>query len=363
MNRRLQKYIVSLFILLGQLVFLAGCLNPLKSTSETTTKKIQIWQNYNYVLFDTMSTIASYAGDEQSTFFENSNYAFSVLEEYHKLFDIYHEYDGIVNLTTINKNAGKEPLVVDKKLVDFLLYTKEIYTLTNGEINVMMGSVLKLWHDARTDGINNPAEAKLPDMNLLEEASQHTGIDLLEIDETNNTVRISDPEASIDVGAIGKGYATEQAAIALEKRNVNSYVLNIGGNIKIIGTKPNGTGWNTGIKNPFYKTEPSKPYSLYLNISDISCVTSGVYERYYTVEGKQYHHVIDKDTLMPSEYFSSLTILTKNSGLADALTTALFCMSYEDGLEIINKIGNVDAIWVYNDGSVVYTDGVTPIDL
>ena len=340
---------------------MAGCLNPLKST--TTNKTFKTQSKLNYELFDTFSTVVSYAEDDKEVFEKNANDVYSLLGEYHKLFDIYYEYEGVVNLKTINKNAGKEALVVDKKLIDFLLYTKEIYELTNGETNVMMGAVLKLWHDARTDGITNPLKAKLPDVKLLEEANLHVSIDSLEIDEVNNTVRISDPNASIDVGAIGKGYATEQAGKLLESRNVNSYVLNIGGNIRIVGTKPDGTGWNTGVKNPFSNVEPSKPYSLYLNISDISCVTSGTYERYYIVDDKQYHHIIDKDTLMPSTYFSSLTILTKDSGLADALSTSLFCMSYEEGLKIIEKIGNVEAIWIFNDGNVVYTDGVNPIDL
>ena len=94
-----------------------------------------------------------------------------------------------------------------------------------------------------------------------------------------------------------------------------------------------------------------------ITISDISCVTSGDYERYMKVNGKQYHHIIDKDTLMPAEYFSSVTILTKNSGLADALSTALFCMSYEDGLALVEKIGGVEVLWVYHDNSTKMTKG------
>jgi thiamine biosynthesis lipoprotein len=365
MNRKLKISFLSLFAFLGQLVFLAGCLNPLKSTTQNTgNNPIKPHPSvYNFEYFDTQSTITSYAGDDYNEYVKNANDAFSLLGEYHKLFDIYNQYEGIVNLRTINLNAGKEALVVDKKLIDFLLYAKEIYSLTNGETNVMMGSVLKLWHDERTNGKSDPLTAKLPDMSLLEEAKLHTSIDLLEIDVEKNTVRISDPKASIDVGAIGKGYATEKAAQLLESRNLSSYVLNIGGNIRILGTKVDGTGWNTGIKNPFYKTQIEKPFSIYLNISDISCVTSGVYERYYTVDGKDYHHIIDKDTLMPSTYFSSLTILTKDSGLADALSTALFSMSYEEGLEIVKKIDNVEVIWIDNEGKVIYTEGVNPIDL
>ena len=219
----------------------------------------------------------------------------------------------------------------------------------------MMGAVLKLWHDEREAASDNPNSAKLPDMENLKKACSHTSIDLLEIDTEKYTVRISDPDALIDVGAIGKGYATEMSAQFLEEKGCNSYVLDIGGNIRIIGTKIDGTGWLTGIKDPINRGE----YSFFTRISDISCVTSGDYERYYTVEGKRYHHIIDNNTLMPSEYFASVTIFTKNSGLADALSTALFCMSYEDGLELVNNLEEkVDVLWIYRDGTIKRTDGV-----
>lgn len=341
----------SLFIILGQLV-LTGCLNTLPE--ENKIKPLQaVYFNY----FDTVSNIYTYAGDGMDSFVENCNQITKILNEYHQLFDIYNEYTGITNLCTLNKNAGGEPLVVDHKLVEFLLYTKEIYSLTNGETNVMLGSVLKLWHDERENASNNPASAKIPDIDALNEAKKYTSIDLLEIDQTNNTVRITDSNARIDVGAIGKGYATEKAAQMLEAKGINSYVLNIGGNIRIVGSKPNGDGWVTGIRDPF-----SQGYALYTNLKDISCVTSGDYERYYTVDGVKYHHIIDADTLMPATYFSSITIITKDSGLSDALSTALFTMSYEKGLELVNKLGNVEVIWIFKNGDITYTNGVIPIE-
>jgi thiamine biosynthesis lipoprotein len=109
---------------------------------------------------------------------------------------------------------------------------------------------------------------------------------------------------------------------------------------------------------------PNNPRTNFIkkvSISDISCVTSGDYERYITIGGKNYHHIIDKDTLMPADYFSSVTILTRNSGLADALSTALFCMSYEDGLALVEQIGGVDVLWVYHDNSTKMTAGFESI--
>ena len=182
---------------------------------------------------------------------------------------------------------------------------------------------------------------------------------MLEIDDEKNTVRIADSKARIDVGALGKGYSTEKAAQLLESMNCYSYVLNIGGNIRIIGTKKDGSGWKTGVTDP----SGDSAYALYLEISDISCVTSGDYERYFMYEGTRYHHIIDKDTLMPANYFSSISILVKDSGLADALSTALFSMSYEDGRALVDSLEGVEAIWIYKDKTIVYTDGVNPINL
>ena len=306
-----------------------------------------------FTFFNTVSKIYTYAGDSDEAFDENCKEVAAILEEYHRLFDIYYEYSGINNLKTINQNAGKDPVTVDQKLIDFLLYAKELYTLTDGEMNVMMGAVLSLWHDCREAAITSPASAAIPDADKLNTAALHTDISLLEIDEVNKTVRITDPEARIDVGALGKGYATEMAAQYLKSKGVDGYVLNIGGNIRIIGHKPDGSGWGTGIKDP---ANPNQ-YALKITIANTSCVTSGDYERDFVVDGVKYHHVIDKDTLMPSAHFSSVSIITENSGLADALSTALFTMSYEDGLALVNKIGGVEVLWIKGDGTQYRTPG------
>ncbi len=335
-----------LCLIWGLLVILTGC-------PQTADKAEPLGKVY-FTYFDTVSYIYNYAGDSEEEFDVLSAEAAAVLEEYHNLFDIYYEHSGVNNLCTLNKNAGGEPMKVNQKLIDFLLYAKELYTRTGGEMNVMMGAVLRPWHDCRTAASSDPANASIPTPEVLEEASKHTNIDSLEIDKENLTVRISDPAASIDVGALGKGYATEMAAKRLIELGADSYVLNIGGNIRIIGSKPDGTGWLTGIKDP---ADPDMTYAEYITLADTSCVTSGTYERFYTVGGKRYHHIIDKDTLMPSVFFPSVTVITQDSGLADALSTALFSMSYEDGRALIDSIDGVEVLWITHDGEKLMTDG------
>lgn len=304
-----------------------------------------------FAYFDTVSYVYSYAQDSEEQFNERAELVSGVLEKYHRLFDIYHEYTGINNLCTVNRLAGGEPVEVDKELVDFLLYAKELYTATNGEMNIMLGAVLSQWHDCREAAENG--QARLPDEQELLEAAKHTDISLLEIDEEKLTVRISDEQASIDVGALGKGYATERAAQALCAQGITSYVLNIGGNLRIIGTKPDGSGWVTGIRDP---QNEGGSIDARLLLANTSCVTSGVYERYFTVDGKRYHHIIDKDTCYPAAYFSSVTVISEDSALADALSTALFCMPLDEGMEILKGL-HAEALWILPDGETEYSNG------
>lgn len=306
-----------------------------------------------YDFFDTVSFVYSYTSDDDETFQKKCNAVAAILEEYHVLFDIYNEYEGVNNLATVNLNAGIKPIEVDEKLVQFLLQGKELYYMTNGKMNIMIGALTRPWHDARGYASENPQDAYLPDEEILIEASKHIDIESLVIDDDKNTVYISDPDALLDVGAYGKGYATERAADYLFEINSLGYVLNIGGNIRIIGTKVDGSGWVTGIINPNDKDE----FALRVNLSNIACVTSGNYERFFTVNGKKYHHVIDSGTLYPSNYFASVTIICKDSGLADALSTALYCMSYEDGLELANRY-NFDVVWISSNGDIKTTKNV-----
>lgn len=313
----------------------------------------------SYSHFNTLSKLSSY-GDISET--ELDNYlkaANETLEYYHKLFDIYYEYANVNNIKTINQNAGKKAVKVDKELLDFLEYCKELYTLTDGKTNIMLGSVLKIWHDARETaegdfGHLNPEY--LPTTSELEAANAHTSIDSLIINAEESTVYISDPSASIDVGAIAKGYAARKVAERLREMGADSMVLNAGGNIITIGLKPDGSKWVPGITNPDKTAENS--LSCRVEIGDTALVTSGDYERYFICDGVRYHHIIDPDTLMPANYFASVSIFTSDSCLADALSTALFCMSYEDGLALIEKIGDIDVIWINHDGEIKATDGL-----
>ena len=307
---------------------------------------------YYFDYFDTVTTIVGYA-DSKEEFDNVCADICAEFREYHRLYTIYNSYEGVNNLCEVNRADGATE--VDPKIIDMLLYAKEAYYLTNGNTNVAMGSVLSLWHSARTHGEKHPESATLPDMEKLKAASLHTDIEKVVIDKENNTVTLMDSEMSLDVGAVAKGYAVEMVAKDLEQKGISGYLLNVGGNVRAVGARPDGTNWTVGIENPDATSEKDA-YLAYLAVESEAVVTSGSYQRYYFVDGKAYHHIIDPETLMPGENFQSVSVICASSALGDALSTALFCMTYEEGDALVASLDGVEAMWVLPDGEIKYSN-------
>lgn len=305
-------------------------------------------------LFDTMTKIVSYSDSEE----EFTNYAqliYDNLKVYHELYDIYNDYSAINNIKTVNDNAGIKPVKVDKKIIDLLLFSKEWYEKTDGNMNIALGSLLKIWHRYRTEGIEDESNAALPPMNELQEAIKHTDINNVIIDQENSTVFLKDAKMSLDVGAVAKGFATEQVSLIAIENGFDSGLISVGGNVRSIGDKGiKNQLWNLAIQNP--DTESSDALLKIVYMKDSSIVTSGDYERYYIVDGKEYHHIIDPATLYPSEYYRSVSIICKDSGIADVLSTAAFIMPFDKSLELINSLPDAEAMWVMKNGNIRTSD-------
>lgn len=330
------KKILSLFLTLIVAFAFASCTNNAKPKEKYKASFLD--------LFDTASTVIAY-DNSQEEFDRKYQQFYDELKTYDELFDIYNHYDGITNLYDVNKTAADSPVKVDKKIIGMLLYGKEIYNTTEGKMNICMGSVLTLWHNEREYGIANPDDAKLPDMSKLKEAAKHTDIDNLVIDTNNNTVYFKDPDMKLDVGAIAKGYAVEQITEWAKANLWISAAISIGGNVSTFGYKNDDgkTKWTIGIENPDTSADD---YLLKLNITDECIVTSGDYQRYYTVDGKKYCHIINPETLMPSEYMASVSVICKDSSFGDAMSTALFNMTIADGKKLVDSLDGIEAVWV-----------------
>ena len=298
-------------------------------------------------LFDTVTVIKG-ASESKDMFTEVARSIHDELQIYHQLFDIYNDYEGIQNLKTVNENAGIEPVKVDRKIIDLLLDCKAYYELSGGKVNAALGGVLQLWHVSRNNGIHDPLNAALPDEEKLKEAALHTDMEAVVIDELDSTVVITDSAVQLDVGAVAKGWSVQRVA----ENAPSGLLISVGGNVCATGPKDEtGTPWVIGIQDP-----RSDEYLHTVYVSNTSVVTSGDYQRYYTVDGQQYHHIIDPETLYPGTYWRSVTIVLNDSGLADALSTALFVLPLEAGQKLIEKCG-AEAMWVDTDGNQYYSTG------
>lgn len=335
-------------ILILALFALTGCAKPADSSYQRYSART------TEVGFDTVITFLAYTKSEKEfqTLFETvkSGYA-----HYNKLFDRYNDYPGIANIKTINDNAGIKPISVDPVITTMIGLAKEYAELSDGYFDISLGPVLDLWHDYREKGIVLNGEEKLgeiPSMDALKKANQYVGMKFVEIDQAANTIFLNDTHARIDVGAIAKGYATELIAQKLEKEGVTNAVISGGGNIRTINQKPDNQPWAIGIEKPSPVVK-NDSLDIFKIPESMSIVTSGDYQRYYYgPDNVKYSHLINKDTLMPAQTYQSLTVITKDSGMADALSTALYMMPHDQGVAFIDAFNTrfperkIDAVWI-----------------
>ena len=325
-------------------------------TASCAASGAETYQKYRYTFFgcfDTVIIFTAYTRD-QAEFETYAKLVETEMTRYHQIFDKYNAYEGVDNLYAVNQGAAEGPVPAEPELMDLLLTVREWRKAYGGALNPAMGAVLELWHDAREDG------TVLPDEAALKQAAEHMDYDQVILDEEAGTVYFEDPDISLDVGAVAKGYTAERVAQWMLDSDMPSFIISAGGNVRC-GQKPldGRARWGVSIQDPGpIDGLPGTGYMDVLYLTNLSVVTSGDYQRYYTVDGVRYHHLIDPDTLYPGRHMRAVTIVTQDSGLADALSTAVFLMPYEQGRAFVEALDGVEAYWVLLDGSVQCTDGL-----
>lgn len=306
--------------------------------------------------FDTVTTLTGYARSEKE-FLLYANAVEAKLSELHKIFDIYNNYEGINNLKTINDNAGKYPIEVCEEILTLLELSFSAYESSSGAFDVALGNVLKIWHSYREEAMENDQNAKLPSVEELRAASIHCNINNIQINKNNGTVYLQEAGISIDAGAVAKGFAAQIAADSAREMGAESMLINMGGNVVAIGKPLDGKreAWGIGIRNPSPASGENDAIDI-VRVCDKAVVTSGNYQRFYTVNGINYHHIIDPGTLMPASHYSSVTVICGDSAIADILSTSLFILSEDKGRELALSY-DADALWIYPDGKMSATDG------
>lgn len=339
----------TLFVLLT-LVFVTSC---------SQKEDLEAHKKTFYGTFDTKILYLSYT-DSEDKFDEEFAFVEEEFTRLHKLYDRYNDYEGVNNLKTINDQAGKEAVKVDDDLYNVIKFSLDNFEKTDGKVNIAMGSVLRLWHDVRMQ--NEGAEEKdivLPKEEDLLEASKHMDIEKVILDDKEKTVYLDDEKMSIDLGAVAKGYAAEMVAQRLEEKGVKHASINAGGNVRTIGSPGDGRkNWGIAIEHPLMGE--ADDFLDVLFIGETAVVTSGDYQRYFTKDGVNYHHIVDPVSLKPETIYNSVSIITKDSGLADYLSTALFLSTKEEAEKILEnyKDDDVEVLWYSHEEGESSTKGL-----
>ncbi len=306
---------------------------------------------YTYLdVFDTVTSFTIFAGSRAEAD-ELAELLHGELLTCHRLFDIYHEYDGMTNLCTVNRLAGEKAVTVDGRILELLSFALEMGEVSGGKLNVCMGSLLSLWHEARTNANEHPESAALPDRDAILEAMGHYSLSSLQLDPENAAVRFLDPALKLDVGAVAKGWAVERACRLAREKGYSGFLISAGGNVCAVGYKGNGSPWKVALENP----ENSGANLAVVQMGDCAAVTSGSYQRYFEVDGVRYCHIIDPDTGEPAARYEMVTVICPDSAVGDALSTALFLLPREEGAALA-ELYHAEALW-YSGSSYETTPG------
>jgi FAD:protein FMN transferase len=244
----------------------------------------------------------------------------------------------------INRYAGIKPVKVDKEVFDIIHRSKRISSITQGAFDISYGSVdKKLWNFDKT-------MTSLPDAATAKKLVRLINYQNILLDDDKCTVFLKEEGMRIGFGAIGKGYAAERAKLILRQKGVESGIVNAAGDLTAWGHQPNGKEWTIGIADP---DATHHPFS-YLSITDMAIATSGNYEKFVMIDGKKYSHTIDPKTGLPVTGIKSVTIISPNAEIADAMATPVMIMGIKVGLNIINQVKGLACI-IIDDNDKIYT--------
>jgi len=252
-------------------------------------------------------------------------------------------------VSKINTQSGESYVSVSEETYNIIKRSKEFYEISEGYFDITIGSLVELWDIGPTTG-------KIP---TEQEINNSIGLinykDIL-FNESNHAIKLAKKDMVIDLGGIAKGYAADTVVEHFKAAGIKRAIINLGGNVSVMGQKDEEKLWAVGIQNPL---EPTGSSLGILQASDISVVTSGTYQRYFEEEGIRYHHILNpKDGYPIRNNLQSVTIITKNSLAADALSTSLFALGLDKGLKLANNETSMEAIFVTKENKIYLTEGI-----
>ena len=254
----------------------------------------------------------------------------------------------------VNAAAGKNPIKVSEDTFDVISAAIEFAEISDGRFDPTIGPLVQLW------GIGSE-NAKIPTDQERDIATQLIDWKQVDLDKYDKSIYLKNPDMELDLGAIAKGYASDEVVRILKENNVDRGIINLGGNVYAYGEKIDGSPWRIGIQNPL---SDRGEYIGIVDLKNKSVVTSGIYERYFEEDGVRYHHLLDTSTGFPIKTdLASVTIITESSIRADALSTILFVAGVEDGITLLEQhFPETEAIFVTLDKHV-YSTGLEDLEV
>lgn len=256
-------------------------------------------------------------------------------------------WDANSQTAEINRQAGITPVKVAKELYDLIARSIEISKITQGAFDISYAALDPVWFfDGRMKAVPSESERL--------KSVQNIGFKDLVLNAKEQTVYLPKKGMKIGFGAIGKGYAADATKKLMKSLGVSSGIINASGDLASWGKKPDGTDWQVGISNP---ENPAKVFSWF-PVRDAAVATSGNYEKYVTLEGKQYSHIMDPRTGIPVSGIKSVTVFAPKAELADAFATAVFIMGIDTGIDTISQLPGMSCIIVDAENNIHHSPNI-----
>lgn len=251
-------------------------------------------------------------------------------------------------ISKINMNAGKSAQRVSKATYEVIKKAVHYSELSRGAFNPMLRPLLDLWGFGREN-------KRVPEETEIKEKLKLADYKDIELDEKCMTVKLLKRGEALDLGSIAKGYAADEVVSIFKDFGIESGMIDLGGNIYAYGSKENGLNWNIGIQDPFGK---QGEFIGIVGVKNRAVVTSGNYERYFIIDGKKYHHIINSSSGYPSEGIVSATIISEKSIDGDALTTVCYTTGIENSINLLKQYKEVEGIFITEDRKLYATEGL-----
>jgi len=331
-----------LIVFLTLTAFVAGCIPQSQNNNEPQEIKPVIETAF---LMGTIAKITIFDEVKDKEIFQK---AFDRISEIEDKMTIAKDNEKS-EIIQLNNFAGKEYMNLSPETFYVLEKGKYYSELSDGKFDITIGPLVKLWKIGTE-------QAALPEKIQIANTLPLINHKNLILDRDSHSAKLNAPDMIVDLGAIAKGYAADEAAKILKEAGINHAIINLGGNILTLNTKPDGTNWKLGLQDPY---EPRGDYMGIVSLNDQALVSSGIYERYFELDGKRYHHILNPQTGYPEENpILSVSIITKDSIDADALSTTIFLLGLENGMQMIENLPSTEAIFITSDNKVYVSSGI-----